>query len=154
MPLKAYEEIAGELLAFPIGGKLYTVRAKGINDGRRLSGVLAGTEPTLAEMSGDDLWKLALGPVWDEMLADDVPAEAVAKAGFAALADHQYGRETAIAIWETDGSPEALAARVAAHTSTSTSITTPSPAGTTSRKTTPRASKRASVGKRSSSSGH
>lgn len=115
MALKAYEELVAEPLVFPIGGKLYAHKAIGIAAGMRLAGVLTGDDKSLNELPAQELWKLVLGPLWDQMVADDVPAEAVARAGMAALGDFQYGRDTAVAMWESGDSPEALAARVAAN---------------------------------------
>lgn len=113
MPLKAYEDFATEPLAFPVGGKLYTVPPIGVQEGIRLEQIIAGK----IEMEGepaDVLWKLAMGSAWDEMLADNVPSEACARAGLAAVADFQFGRETAEAAWEAGGDPNLLAAHVAA----------------------------------------
>lgn len=168
MALKAYEELAAEPLVFPVGGKFYTHSPIGVVAGMRLAGVLTGVDSTLNELPAQELWKLVLGSLWDEMLADDVPAEAVARAGMAALADFQYGRATAEAMWETGDSPEALAARVAANSKASKRSTSSGAAGKTRSRasmsgTTPRPVTRQpakkkpaapSRGSRSSSSGN
>jgi hypothetical protein len=165
--LQAYEVLAAEPLVFPIGGKLYTLAPLGIKTGMRLAGVIAGDDKSLNDLPAQELWRIVLGPLWDELLADDVPSEAVARAGMAAMADFQYGRAVAVAMWETGDSPEALAARVAASKATSNPSTssesggkTPSQASTSrtkSRPGTPRAAKKTTVsrspGKASSSSG-
>lgn len=111
MPLKAYEEFATEQLAFPIGGKVYTVPRMPFNDGVKLTALLAGTEEAT---DNEALWRLCLGSVFDDMKADQVPAEAFARAGFAALADFRYGREWAEKVWEFGLDPKALAAAIAA----------------------------------------
>lgn len=118
MPLAEFEAFASEPLAFPVGGKLYTLAPIGIRAGMRLAGIVAGRDKSIENEPAEELWKIVLGDVWDQMLEDDCPAEAVARAGMAALADHQYGRAVAEAMWESGDSPEALAARVAASKST------------------------------------
>lgn len=114
MPLKAYEDFAPEPLAFPIRGKTYTAPPVNMADGIRLQQVIAGKDDTLKDAEPDVLWRLVMGPAWDEMLADKVPIEAASRAALAALTDFQYGREMAERVWESGLSPEALAAPEAA----------------------------------------
>lgn len=136
MPLQAYEDLVADPLVFPIGGKLYTPAPLGIQAGLRLAGVIKGDDDSLKDAPMTDLWKLVMGGLWDEMVADNVPAEAVARVGMTVLADHQYGRATAVAMWETGADPEALAARAAANQVTSR----PSKSSATARKTPSRVS--------------
>ena len=115
MSLKAYEEFAEEPLTFPIGGKRYTVPPLGFRDGIRLQRIIAGEDHSLDNAPAEDGWKLVLGTAWDEMVADDVPIEALSRAGLTAVADFQFDRAAAERVWEAQISPEALAAAVAAN---------------------------------------
>lgn len=110
MPLKPYEEFAQEPLAFPIGGKTYTVPPLGYIDGIRLSRVFAGEDKSLDDAPPEEGWRLVLGSAFDEMVADKVPMEALARAGFTAMTDFQYGRQQAERVWESGLDPKALAA--------------------------------------------
>ena len=114
MPLKAYEEFAQEPLAFPVGGKVYVVPPLGFTDGIRLQRVLAGEDDSLTDAPAEDGWRLVLGSAFDEMVADKVPIEAIARAGFTAMTDFQFGREQAERVWEAGLDPKALAAAVTA----------------------------------------
>ena len=108
--LSDYSAFAEPPLSFPINGKRYTVPPLGIEAGLVLQGVIAGTDKTFAKKNAVDLWKLVLGSLWDEMVADGVPLDAATRAGVAALADHQYGRVIAEAAWEAGEDPNRLAA--------------------------------------------
>lgn len=114
MALKAYEEFAPEPLVFPIGSKRYEVPPLGYREGIRLQGILAGTDHSLDGKDPTEGWRLVLGTAWDEMVADDVPIEALSRAGFTAMTDFQFGRTAAENVWESGISPEALAAAMAA----------------------------------------
>lgn len=114
MPLKAYEEFAPEPLTFPIGGKLYELPPLDYRLGLRLQQILAGEDDSLDGAKGEDLFRLVLGSLWDEMKTDGVPLDAMNRAGFAALADYQYGRAMAEKVWENGLDPEALAAALTA----------------------------------------
>jgi hypothetical protein len=152
MPLKAYEEFAQEPLTFPISGKAYVVPPLGFTDGIRLQRVLAGEDESLNNAPAEDGWRLVLGPAFDEMVADKVPLEAIARAGFTAMTDFQFGREQAERVWEAGLDPKALAEAVTAarealdEASTQSSSTgaangtrkRASSTGTSSRKTTKR----------------
>ena len=114
MALKPYEQVAPEGLVFPIGGKTYAAPPISLKVGALLATAMeGGAAETLAEESRS-LWQMVLGPVYDEMLADDVPAEAVGRAGFCVLVDFQAGREAAERVWESGIDPEARAAKKAA----------------------------------------
>lgn len=112
MTLKAFEDFAPEPLAFPIGGKLYTVPPLGYRQGIQLQqaisdGISIGTP--------EDEWRLVLGSAWDEMTADNVPLGALSRAALATMADYRFGRDAAERVWESD--PEALAVALTAATS-------------------------------------
>lgn len=119
MPLRAYEELAPEPLTFPIGGKNYVVPPVGYREGLRITELIqSGPEAaTKATETVEDLWRMILGPAYDEMKADNVPGDALARAAFTALTDFQFGREAAEAIWESGVDPKALTERLAQKTS-------------------------------------
>jgi hypothetical protein len=121
MALKAYEEFAEPPLAFPIGGKVYTVPPLGFRDGIRLQGIVTGADTSLNDAPPAEGYKLILGAAWDEMVADNVSLEAINRAGLTAFTDFQFGRDAAERVWEAKISPEALAAAVAATQTTPTS---------------------------------
>ena len=140
MPLKAFEDFAPEPLAFPIRGKTYTAPPVGMAEGIRLQQIVSGKDDSLTDAAPDALWRLVMGSAWDEMLADNVPAEAASRAAFAALTDFQFGREMAERVWESGLSPEALAAREAASSSQPAPDSTRSKSTGGARKTRKRAS--------------
>lgn len=158
MPLTPYEEFAAEPLAFPIGGKVYTVPPMGMREGLLLQRVINGDDHSLDDAPAEDGWRLVLGSAWDEMVADNVPMAAMARAGLCAMADFQHGRDVAEATWKAGVDPEALAAALTAAAqrktapastgspSTAVASTTKrraSSSGTTSRKATAPTAKRA-----------
>jgi hypothetical protein len=134
MALPPYEEFAQEPLVFPIGGKNYTLPPRGIPDGIALADIISGKDEAAQELSGVDLWRMLLGDVWDQMIADGVPLEAATSAGLTALADFQYNREYAEQVWRRETGPKAptnrKARRSKSSTSTAAANTTPSPAST------------------------
>lgn len=151
MAFKDFREFA-ENLALPINGKTYDIPPVPARLGIQLLGLAKGDDvPELAALTGMDLWRALLGSAWDEMVADDVPMSAIARAGLTALADYQQGRAVAEAVWEGGIDPERMAARVAAilkdstpSTSTDEASSTPTPAstsGTSSRRSTKRTAK-------------
>jgi hypothetical protein len=109
MALSAYESFANENLVFPIGGKNYELKPVSIPNGIILQGLIAGKDEDLAEAPTSELWKLVLGDLYEEFIKDGVSAAALARAGLAAIAEYQYGRQTAIAAWEAGADPKALA---------------------------------------------
>lgn len=108
--LRSYEEFAEQPLRFPIGGKVYELPPIGIEAGLELAGAIDGSNKAFAKKKGVELWKLLLGPLWDQMVADGVPLEAATRAGMTALADHQYGRALAEATWVAGADPNLVAA--------------------------------------------
>lgn len=154
MAFKDFREFA-EPLRLPINGKTYDIPPVPARLGISLLGLAKGDDvPELASLTGMDLWKALLGSAWDEMVADDAPMSAIARAGLTALADYQQGRAVAEAVWEGGISPERMAARVAAlqdstpSKSTDEESVTPtraSTSGTTSRRSTKRTGTRASA---------
>jgi hypothetical protein len=106
--LSDYSKFAEGPLEFPINGKRYVLPEQGIEAGITLAGIVSGKNKAAARMEGVELWKLLLGPLWDEMIADGVPLAAATRAGLTALADHQYGRDVAEITWETGADPKVL----------------------------------------------
>lgn len=135
MPLKAYEEWAPEPLAFPIAGKTYTVPPMPWDAGLKLTRVLTDAEDVPADP--DEQNRMLMGPVWDEMKADNVPHSALYRAALTCLIDFRMGREAAETYWNSGIVPgEAPAPKGATSTSTGAASTTKPPAstsGTTSR---------------------
>ena len=103
-----YKEFADGPLELPILGKVYRVPEISIPDGMVLAGIVDGSDEDAQKMKGVELWKLLLGPAWDEMIADGVPLAAATRAGLTVLADRQYGRELAQVTWETGADPKAI----------------------------------------------
>ncbi|MDQ0894424.1 DUF7426 family protein [Agromyces ramosus] len=105
--LREYNEFADGPLEFPIGGKVYTAPEVSIPLGLRLNNIATGEAEQ--DLPAVELYKLLLGPVWDEMIADGVPLNAAMRAGMVAMNDFQYGREYAVATWEAGLNPKAAA---------------------------------------------
>lgn len=118
--MRDYDELVTKL-ELPIGGKVYVVPPVSLRVGLQL--IAARTNPELAGETELDLWKLVLGPVYQQMLDDDLPVDAVRRAGQTALADYQGGREVAERVWEAGIDPEFQAAVAAAALTASTTLT-------------------------------
>jgi|SRR5690348_3939081 len=151
MPLKAYEDWRPEPLVFPIGGRTYEVPALSWEAGVRLTKIMDGGEITEEPEAQN---RLLMGDVWDQMLTDGVPLEALSRAALTCLVDFRMGREAAERVWESGLTPEALAPSMGAKTttpqpSTESESATPSPASTKTT-TSPKGSskKRAAKGSR------
>jgi len=143
MALKSWDEVGPDPLTFPIGGRTYVLRDT-LKTGLHILELFAD-EDELKGMTNADLWRLGLGDLYDEMVENGAPGEAIARAGVTALTFYRHGRAAAEFIWENDLDPEALAAAAAqvkqkdqaASSSTGEASETPSPAstsGTRSRK--------------------
>ena len=103
---KDYSEVADPLI-LPIGGNEYTIPPVTAQDGIRFQLATSGAEG--AEPIGDDEFtRIFLGDTADQMYADNVPAEAIARAAMTAMTDHTRGRQMAEIMWETAGDPKAL----------------------------------------------
>jgi len=131
MALKPWD--SHEPLEFPINGKTYTVPELDWYDGQKLATLYLGGA---ADTSSAELFSLAMGPVWDEMLADRAPGQATFRAGMASvtfqiavLNDQKDALEAATAVWESGISPEAVAAAVTAASQPKASTPSPSTAG-------------------------
>jgi ParB-like chromosome segregation protein Spo0J len=111
MTLKPWDEFAPEPIQIPVGGKVYTLPPMAFKTGLQIQAAIKDPEPGMTNM---DLWRLCLGPVFDEMVEGEAPAAAIERAGMVAYTDWRSGRDAAEAIWETGVSPEALAAAATA----------------------------------------
>lgn len=142
MPFRDYSEFAKPPIVLPVNGKTYTLPPIGAQLGILLLSAINGDRHATQTLGTSmSLWRQVLGPVYDEMLADNVPLDVVARAGFTAMADFQYDRATAERVWESELNPEAAAALAAAtreprkasqqSPSTAAASKTPSPASTT-----------------------
>lgn len=149
--MKSWDEVQKDQLEFPIGGKTYVVPELSYQSMLTLERAKAGEKTHLDDAPPEETWRIVLGHVWDDMVADDVPGEALMRAGLAALAFFQFGLETAEAIWESGVDPKALteamrAAQAGSTQSPSTAAASStrkraSSTGTTSRRATPRGAK-------------
>ena len=86
----------------------------------------------------EDLQQKMLGDAYDQMIKDDVPFTALRRAGMTAYHDFLYGREAAVAFWNSGGDPKAVAetlpASTGSMTSTGEATTTKRPASTSGTK--------------------
>jgi len=139
-----YEKVTDPLV-LPIRGKEYIIPEVSLSDGLRFTAMQE--DPEGPKLSDEEFLHMFLGTAYDEMVADDVPAAAILRASATAFADFQRGRATAEIIWATGGDPKAVTAyltpnratRRASQRSTGTGSArkTPSPASTSSTKTSP-----------------
>lgn len=104
--LQDYNEFTEGPLVFSINGKRYEHELS-ISTGLWLNDATNDKE-SLENLSNFDVWKRVLGPVWDEMVADNVPMGSVARAGQAAVAEVQGGRVYAEAVWAVGLDPKAI----------------------------------------------
>lgn len=120
MTFRDLSEVLDAGLALPIGGKTYTVAPVDAETGLRLqrlaevaaqvAGAVESGEPldtvALDDAAEVDLYRDALGAVYDEMVADRVPWPALKLAGVTAWLDAAVNRETAEAYWNAGGAPD------------------------------------------------
>ena len=150
--MKAWEDTDRDRLEFPIAGKTYVIPELPYQSMLVLEKAKAGEKTYLDDAAPEETWRIVMGGVFDEMIADNVPSEALMRAGLASLAFFEFGREVAEAVWETGVDPKALSAAILAQSqprpaskpspSTAKASSTrrrASSSGTTSRRTTPRA---------------
>jgi hypothetical protein len=105
-----FENLDIEPLKLPIGQKIYTASPVGIRDGMVIIDAVAGRPGALNDEPIAELYKLALGPVWDEMVADNVPAAAASLAGMTAVLVVSHGMPTAMAYWNQAVAPAPVVA--------------------------------------------
>ena len=116
MPFKDYVELK-ERLQLPINGKLYTIPAMGLAEGIELTDQLeaAARGEDLPDKPFAEFNRMALGSAYDDMVADNVPADAIRRAALTQIADFQRGRAVAEVMWETGGDLKATQEWVKAH---------------------------------------
>ena len=112
--MKSWDDVRPDRLAFPIGGKVYTVRDLPYQSMLTIQKARAGEPSDLDSADGDATWRLVMGATYDEMVADNVPGEALLRAGYATLAFFEGGPEIAESIWESGVDPKALEAALSA----------------------------------------
>jgi hypothetical protein len=105
--LREFTEFADGPLRFPYKGKVYEAPEVGIKLGMRLNGIT--NEGAEADLNIKDLLPDLLGDAWLQMVEDDVPLDLAIRAGATVLADFQFGRTYAEAMWETGADPKAMA---------------------------------------------
>lgn len=105
--LREFTDFADGPLRFPYKGKVYEPPEVSVPLGMRLNGITNNGEE--ADRPITELWPDLFGPTYDEMLEDGVPLAFVNRAAATILADFQYGREYATAMWETGADPKAMA---------------------------------------------
>lgn len=101
MPFRDLYEILPPLV-LPIGGKEYTVPFLGYAEAQQLEENVSA-ESKAPPMPDPEYFQLMLGPVYDEMLVDNVPYSALRLAAMTVQADHQRGRTVAQVLWEAGG---------------------------------------------------
>jgi hypothetical protein len=129
--LRDFSEFADPLLRLPIKGKVYEIPEPSIEVGLEVSGVFRGTNTDLDSKRPEYLWQRALGSAWDHLVADNVGYPALARAGFVAMIDIEYGRAAALKAWDEGSNPEAEAAQAAANRGPETQPTTQPDEGST-----------------------
>lgn len=107
---KDWDEFAAGPIVLPFRGKEYTLPEVSIATGIRLTEELGKEDSPLARLGTEDSWRFILGATYDVMKADGVPARFVTAAVMTALADFQYGREAALAAWDSRLDPQTVAA--------------------------------------------
>ena len=152
MSMKSWDEIEKDRLEFPIAGKTYVIPELPYQSMLTLEKAKAGEATYLDDAPPEETWRIVMGDVYDDMKADNVPGEALARAALATLAFFEFGRDIAEAVWETGIDPKALDEAIRAQTGREGSKPSPSTAaasstrkrasssGTTSRRATKRAS--------------
>lgn len=133
MALRPLEDIIGPLVV-PIRGKEYTLPAVSLSDGLKIH----ASRTQGAELLSSDLYRIILGDVHTQLLADNIPGDIIDRVFLTAYTDFTSGRDSAEEVWE-NGLPKALrdAAKEVLKTLQGGASTTPPPAsgsGTTSPK--------------------
>lgn len=108
MGFKDFNELIDPLV-LPIGGIDYTIPPVGAADGIRFNISVDPTTNTAPGISDDEFLRMFLGTAYEEMLANNVPSQAMMRAAMTGLAEFQRGRSVAEVIWETGADPKALA---------------------------------------------
>jgi len=115
MVLKAFTEYTQPPIEvqYEPGGKVYRIPAVTIEGGAILRAQAADPAGFLEQHRDKPehwLYRLILGPVWDEMVADGVSELFAVRVYLTALTDHMAGREAAERMFAEGVDPLALAA--------------------------------------------
>lgn len=102
MPLRPLEDIIGPLVV-PVRGKEYALPAVSVADGAKIH----ASRSSGAALEYQELYRIILGDVHEQMIADHVPGDVVDRVFLAAYTDFTSGRESAEEVWE-NGIPKAL----------------------------------------------
>jgi hypothetical protein len=114
-----YEKVADPLI-LPIAGKKYRIPEIGIADGikfnldaEKLAQAVEARKtnpdaPVPAPMDDEAFLRMFLGAAYDEMVANNVPGQAMVRAAMTSLTDFQKGRGMAEIMWATGGDPKAV----------------------------------------------
>lgn len=112
------DEFLDDSITLPIGGRDYVIPSVPGKDGLWAQRLLeevdrakkAGDADAGKLDDGDErmLYQRMLGPVFDEMLADDVKWQRISHAAMTVFFWTTSSRETAVKYWKAGGSPERL----------------------------------------------
>ncbi|MGN6200022.1 DUF7426 family protein [Humibacter sp.] len=99
-------------LVLPVNGKEYTIPPLSFEAGATVDGALRGEE----KMGDEAFYRLLISDkLFDELLADHVPAKMIDRIARTVLTDHASTRELALTMWETGGDPKAVEEYKKAH---------------------------------------
>lgn len=123
MAYKELEDFLDSDLTLPIRGKKYTCPDPGWENvlwlEQRMKTVMKAAQgadlsdddrEVLNDSDTDELFAVALGDAYDQMLDDGLPAAYIRHAGLTAVMHWSVGEEQAKAFWESGGDPERSAA--------------------------------------------
>lgn len=111
MPLPDFTSLV-EPLRFPINGHTFETYGPAIGDWLLILRIEAGTA-TAEETEGADLYRLALGPLYDEMAAANVPWKAMEHAALACAAyARTHSHTVAEAVWVHGNDAAAIKAQL------------------------------------------
>lgn len=136
--LQELGEFLNESLTLPVGRRKYVVPAATGRAWLQLQELAAAMDLDEAnKMRTTDLYKLALGPVFDQLIEHDQPGNVITQCGNTAFY-WQLGRDDlATMFWESGGNPSPRPTRAKAMTPTAAGTTTrrrASGSGTSTRK--------------------
>jgi hypothetical protein len=105
--LPAWEDVAVPQIPVEIGGKIYLVPPMSIGSSLELGKAFAGDEEAQAKFDDPEtFYRAVLGPLFDEFIADGVPAAAVDRVHLTAIQDWAHGRIAAESFWQLGPDPE------------------------------------------------
>lgn len=132
----ALDILAEASLELPVGEKTYKVAPIGYQDGLRikLAGeALAAGDTDAVPLSDEEFLTITLGPVLEQMRADNLPPMLITRAAVTAWTWSEHGMTVAEHMWEHGPDPEALAASMKAAAASTTSPATDAAGSSTKR---------------------